>query len=676
MAVAVCRPTDPISIPFSAFLIVDQSFAEWRHNHGFPLCADTDGRFTVDAIRDILSGECLKGSYHLKWDVKDVVDWLTLDDLHEILRTIGFKPQHIQAFLKDFVSRIDYLTTTFPSTSRLPTMTTSPSSYPSTSFRLVCTVRNTLTLPLLETFAVTKYHRDPSSLDRFWCAVDIRTRRRACLLLLSGTSGSGKSTLTSVIASRLGLRNTLSTDAIRNVIRATTDPTQNPELFVSSYEVGELLAKTSRQDRLTEATTSSPSPLLLSRSTTISTSTSTSSLLLSPPSLPTTLASPKAPPPQLPHHLVETGYALQCALLKSAILQIIDSVVQSKNAMAIEGVHLSPSLIEDVMNRYSVPSSSNISTALAAPTSLSSRFHPPSLRPIIIPFLLVVSNRDKHHDRLAFRASISALGPSANRHVRNFSRIRTLQHFLVRGAHSISIPPVDNTSVDRSVAAVHSVVMRCWERTIQGKGLWIPTNDDHGQRNIDETRDEGTSSADEVTDGCGSMSGSETEQAKDKPVGSRGAVPVLRAMEEAMGFAWSSKRMQGIIRSKKMERARETDKGISKAEGILPINNTIHRTQRQKGVHGRGDEVEMREVGAVTFSDDDGVACNMRKWLSGGYSDGDIEGGTDREYVDDRGTGSKAPRALANKPRVRQKSIWKGLLVDGDHGDDECADPG
>ena len=61
------------------------------------------------------------------------------------------------------------------------------------------------------------------------------------IILLGGTSGTGKSTLASLIASRLGISCTLSTDSIRHIQRNFISKTENPILFASTYEAGEYI---------------------------------------------------------------------------------------------------------------------------------------------------------------------------------------------------------------------------------------------------------------------------------------------------------------------------------------------------------------------------------------------------------------------------------------------------
>ena len=62
------------------------------------------------------------------------------------------------------------------------------------------------------------------------------------------------------------------------------------------------------------------------------------------------------------------------------------------------------------------------------------------------------------------RAKYMTLDPEANRYVKHFRQIRVIQDYLVRRADRHCIPRVDNTNVDRSVAAIHATVLSCLRR--------------------------------------------------------------------------------------------------------------------------------------------------------------------------------------------------------------------
>lgn len=57
-----------------------------------------------------------------------------------------------------------------------------------------------------------------------------------------------------------------------------------------------------------------------------------------------------------------------------------------------------------------------------------------------------------------------ALEPVQNRYVAHLRAIRAIQEYLVRRAERHAIPAVDNTNVDRSVAAIHATAFGCLRR--------------------------------------------------------------------------------------------------------------------------------------------------------------------------------------------------------------------
>ncbi len=59
------------------------------------------------------------------------------------------------------------------------------------------------------------------------------------LLLIAGASGVGKSTAAVGVAHRAGFRRVMSTDAIREIMRAIIEPEQSPALHRSSFSSGE-----------------------------------------------------------------------------------------------------------------------------------------------------------------------------------------------------------------------------------------------------------------------------------------------------------------------------------------------------------------------------------------------------------------------------------------------------
>lgn len=68
-----------------------------------------------------------------------------------------------------------------------------------------------------------------------------------------------------------------------------------------------------------------------------------------------------------------------------------------------------------------------------------------------------------------------ALEPLQNRYVKHLRSIRAIQEYLVRRAERHAIPRVDNTNVDRSVAAIHATVFGCLRRLARVRPLHAQT---------------------------------------------------------------------------------------------------------------------------------------------------------------------------------------------------------
>ena len=51
------------------------------------------------------------------------------------------------------------------------------------------------------------------------------------------------------------------------------------------------------------------------------------------------------------------------------------------------------------------------------------------------------------------------LDPEVNRYVAHFKQIRVIQDYLAMRAERHAVPRVNNTNVDRSVAAIHATVL-------------------------------------------------------------------------------------------------------------------------------------------------------------------------------------------------------------------------
>ena len=248
----------------------------------------------------------------------------------------------------------------------------------------------------LELVLDTLLERQYSSLEtlvHFCVASDLKERRRCMILLFGGTSGSGKSTLASLMASRLGISTVLSTDSIRNLLRASHPAAADPRhacLHKSTYTAGEAI---------------------------------------------------ELPPNPTHKQRVLRGYKAQAALLQQSIEDVVATHERQNVSIIMEGVHLDVRFIMRLLSRHAT----------------------------VIPFLIYISNEQKHRERFAVRSKYMTLEPRNNRYIEHLDAIRTIQRYLVKHADNCLLPKVDNTNIDRSVATIHSTLLRCLARTASGE---------------------------------------------------------------------------------------------------------------------------------------------------------------------------------------------------------------
>ena len=130
---------------------------------------------------------------------------------------------------------------------------------------------------------------------------------------------------------------------------------------------------------------------------------------------------------------VEENYIQQ----RDAILQHVESVVASFasrcESIVIEGVHLSGEFAVKMAETYP--------------------------HTTVVPFLVHISNREKHLERFAVRAKAMTLRPENNRYVQHLDSIRKIQQLLRNEAVVCGIPQVDNTNVDRSLDVIHTTIL-------------------------------------------------------------------------------------------------------------------------------------------------------------------------------------------------------------------------
>ncbi|MFP4521881.1 MAG: hypothetical protein ACLFQK_07020 [Fibrobacterota bacterium] len=77
--------------------------------------------------------------------------------------------------------------------------------------------------------------------DRYISLHSIRRPAKPLIILTAGATGTGKSTIASELAYRLDIKRLISTDSIRQILRSVIDESENPYLHKSSYNGKPLL---------------------------------------------------------------------------------------------------------------------------------------------------------------------------------------------------------------------------------------------------------------------------------------------------------------------------------------------------------------------------------------------------------------------------------------------------
>ncbi|EKX37457.1 hypothetical protein GUITHDRAFT_58146, partial [Guillardia theta CCMP2712] len=147
---------------------------------------------------------------------------------------------------------------------------------------------------------------------------------------------------------------------------------------------------------------------------------------------------------QDPKDLVLRGYSEQSRLVFDRLESVIAVYEARREPLIVEGVHLTMENIAALMEKH----------------------------PSCIPFLIYISNDVKHRERFAVRAKYMALDSRSNRYIKFFENIRCIQTALSEGADRYLIPKIDNTNVDRSLATIHAIVIKCLRKHFKGKVLW------------------------------------------------------------------------------------------------------------------------------------------------------------------------------------------------------------
>ncbi|KAL3623985.1 hypothetical protein CASFOL_032801 [Castilleja foliolosa] len=269
-------------------------------------------------------------------------------------------------------------------------------------------------------------------------ACRIRERKESVTVLLCGTSGCGKSTLSALLGSRLGITTVISTDSIRHMMRSFADEKQNPLLWASTYHAGEHLdqvavAEAKAKKKAKKSAGVSAASLAKDEGCSSTTNgklegnTTTSDLISS-------------------KQMAVEGFKAQSEMVIDSLDRLITAWEERKESVVVEGVHLSLNFVMGLMKKH----------------------------PSIIPFMIYISNEEKHLERFAVRAKYMTLDPAKNKYVKYIRNIRTIQEYLCNRADKHLVPKINNTNVDKSVAAIHATVFSCLRRREAGELLYDP----------------------------------------------------------------------------------------------------------------------------------------------------------------------------------------------------------
>ncbi|PNY03758.1 2-phosphoglycerate kinase [Trifolium pratense] len=433
-------------------------------------------------------------------------------------------------------------------------------------------------------------------------ACRIRERKESVTVLLCGTSGCGKSTLSALLGSRLGITTVVSTDSIRHMMRGFASEKENPLLWASTYHAGECLdpvavakAKAKRKakkmagvsrslpkDEVTEGHTFSKSDLH-----TLEAACGATEMLNS-------------------KQMAVEGFKAQSEMVIDSLDRLITAWEERKESVVVEGVHLSLNFVMGLMKKH----------------------------PSIIPFMIYITNEDKHMERFAVRAKYMTLDPAKNKYVKYIRNIRTIQDYLCKRADKHLVPKINNTNVDKSVAAIHATVFSCLRRREVGEKLYDPS------RNIVTIID------DEYRNQCAANS-----------LSSKGMFQLIQRQG-------SSRHLMALV---------NTDGSVAKA---WPVNSLDCNGKPIWG-HGQENDIGSPMYGPLRIGKAEPV--NLQFGLYG-ISAWPCDGGTsragsvDESKADGTDTGSRYVSSCCSSPRMSDgpsKELKEDLSV---HGSDEEID--
>ena len=142
------------------------------------------------------------------------------------------------------------------------------------------------------------------------------------------------------------------------------------------------------------------------------------------------------------------GHQRQCECVYEHLRALIADYHYRKESLVIEGVHLSVDVIQKLMKSF----------------------------PSILPFVIIIKDKDKHKERFAVRSKCMTLDPKLNKYIAYFSNIRAIQKKFIAKADEVLIPKIDNSNVDRSLGLIHATIVKTLRKMAEGVDLYDRMN--------------------------------------------------------------------------------------------------------------------------------------------------------------------------------------------------------
>lgn len=142
------------------------------------------------------------------------------------------------------------------------------------------------------------------------------------------------------------------------------------------------------------------------------------------------------------------GHQRQCECVYEHLRAVIADYNYRKESLVVEGVHLSVDIIKKLMKSFSS----------------------------VLPFVIIIKDKDKHKERFAVRSKCMTLDPKLNKYIAYFSNICAIQKKFIAKADEVLIPKIDNSNVDRSLGLIHATIVKTLKKMAEGVELYDRMN--------------------------------------------------------------------------------------------------------------------------------------------------------------------------------------------------------